>query len=591
MVGSSSKSSSFFSELKRRHVFRVAGVYCATAFVVVQVADIAAPALRLPEWTMTLVFVLALLGFPIAVALAWALEITPEGVRWTGDRTPEPSSPHTAPPPPQSAAAPAERARVAPANGNGKTRLIVLPFRVLRPDAETDFLAFSLPDAITSSLSGIGSLVVRSNLAALRYAGDAPDLAAIASQAEVDVVLTGTLLRVGEHLRVSAQLTDANDGTLIWSQPAQVSLGDLFHLQDQLARRIVDSLQLSLTTRERRLLQQDVPASARAYEFYLRANQVAYEAAQWTTARDLYLQSLELDPEYAPAWARLARCYRLIGKYAADAKTIEENLARSESAFKRALELNPELEIAHSLYAQLELELGRTQGAMVRLIRRASEGGSNADLFAGLVPACRFCGLLEASVAAHERARELDPEIVTSVPHTYMMLADYERAMAEYRTGDIGYLKSAALAMLGRNEEAITLLRRKTEEVDAASTIRPYLISLRALLEGKREECIAAMNQVTDKIRDGEALFYMARQFAHLGETTRAINELRRSVELGFFCYSTLTLDPWLDPLRSEPQFHEVLRLAEQHFRAAERAFSEAGGQTVLKSRTPQMNS
>ena len=132
------------------------------------------------------------------------------------------------------------------------TRFIVLPFRLLRPDAEIDFLGFSLADAITNSLSSLESLVVRSSLAAARFAAAVPDLTAIASELNVDVLLTGTLLRVGEQLRVSVQLVEAPGGGLIWSDTSQVQVGDLFRLQDDLSRRIVESLALPLSGQERR---------------------------------------------------------------------------------------------------------------------------------------------------------------------------------------------------------------------------------------------------------------------------------------------------------------------------------------------------
>ena len=192
---------------------------------------------------------------------------------------------------------------------------MVLPFRLLRPDAEFDFLAFSLADAVTNSLSPLESLVVRSTLAAARFASNAPDLGAIASEANVDVVLSGTLLRVGDALRVSAQLLEAPAGTVLWSHTSQVSLGDIFQLQDALARRIVESLALPLSGREHRALDHDVPSSAKAYEFYLRANPLSHDSGSWEVARDLYLQCLQADPLYAPAWARLGRVYHVIGKY------------------------------------------------------------------------------------------------------------------------------------------------------------------------------------------------------------------------------------------------------------------------------------
>ena len=126
------------------------------------------------------------------------------------------------------------------------TRVVVLPFRVLRPDPEIDFLAFSLPDAITTSLAGIGSLIVRSSATAARFAGEAPDIKALAAEADVDRVVMGTLLRSGDQLRAATQLVEAPGGTLLTSHTVQSPLGDLFRMQDDIARRVVEGLALPL---------------------------------------------------------------------------------------------------------------------------------------------------------------------------------------------------------------------------------------------------------------------------------------------------------------------------------------------------------
>ena len=152
------------------------------------------------------------------------------------------------------------------------TWLIVLPFRVLRPDPETDFLGFSLPDAMASSLAGLRSLGVRSTAGAARF-GDEIDFARIAAEAHVDLVMTGTLLRAGDAIRVTTQLVGAPGGDVLWSHTANAMLRDVFQLQDDLVQRIVSSLSLPLTAREQQLLRHDVPASPTAYEFYLRGNQ------------------------------------------------------------------------------------------------------------------------------------------------------------------------------------------------------------------------------------------------------------------------------------------------------------------------------
>ncbi len=155
------------------------------------------------------------------------------------------------------------------------TRLVVLPFRPLRPDEETDFLAFSLPDAITTSLSGIGSLIVRSSATAAKFARETPDFKALAAEADVDRVVTGTILRSGDQLRVVAQLLEAPGGTVLASHTVQSPLGDLFGLQDDIARRLVDALSLPLGAgTPLPSPSPDAAPNARAYEFYLRGNEI-----------------------------------------------------------------------------------------------------------------------------------------------------------------------------------------------------------------------------------------------------------------------------------------------------------------------------
>jgi eukaryotic-like serine/threonine-protein kinase len=458
-------------------------------------------------------------------------------------------------------------------------RLIVLPFRILRPDADTDFLAFSLPDAITGSVSGLGSLIVRSSLTASRFAGSSLDLKAIATEADVDIVLTGTLLRAGDQIRVSTQLVEAPSGTLIWSQTAQVALREVFQLQDDLVHGIVDALSLSLTAHEHQMLRRDVPANATAYEFYLRANQVARDYANVEVARDLYLRCLELDRRYAPAWARLGRCHWTLAKWGEDPET---HFPRAEEAFRRAFELNPDLSLAHNLHARLEADRGRAQQGMSRLLRRAHVARNDPDLFAGLVHLCRYCGLLEASLAAHQQARRIDPQISTSVAHTCFMMGDYPRVLETAGT-DLSYVGPITLMLMGREGEALALAREAEAHMRPSELLRDILIAQRAMLEGKRNEGLQALEHLlAKKFRDGEGLYYWARNLARLEEPQRALEALGAAVDQGYCCFPTMEGDPWLEPLRAAPEFAAILRRAEQRHQEAISAFLEAGGECVL---------
>lgn len=338
---------------------------------------------------------------------------------------------------------------------------------------------------------------------------------------------------------------------------------------------------------------QSIPKDRKAYELYLRANQLSVQAGDWTRARDMYLEALSLDDTYAPAWARLGRCYRLLAKYAPDLLTGEQSLRDAENAFERALALDPELSMTHSLFAQLEIDLGRAEEAMVRLLARSQVAGADAEIFAGLVQACRFCGLLDASVASFERARRLEPHIRTSIAHTYFMQGRYEDALGEYNNADIGYLEALALAMLGREREAIALLAVR-EKAQRQTLVGPYLASLRAVLEGDRDRARALIEEALSPRsigRDGEAVYYMARQCVRIGDTGRALELLDQTVERGFFCAPVFASDPWLDPLRDHEAFHVLTIRVQTRHRQAVVAFNQTGGGTLLGDQPNQSSS
>jgi TolB-like protein len=462
------------------------------------------------------------------------------------------------------------------------TRLIVLPFRMLRPDPETEFLTFSLPDALTSTLGGLQSLVVRSSMSAARFAGEAVDPRQIGAQADVDAIVTGTLLRSGGEIRVTTQLTSAADGALLWSQAAQTSVGDLFRVQDELTRKIVASLSLPLTNREQQMLRRDVPSNPAAYEYFLRANQLSHDAPQWSVARDLYLQSVEEDPDYAPAWARLGRIHHVMAKY--EPGGTQASLERAEAAFRRALDLNPDLPIAHKLYAQLEVDLGRAHDAMVRLVERAHT--ADPELLAGLVSACRYCGLLDASAAAHARALELEPKIRTSVGHTWFLQADYAR-VATVKIAESPYIVAISLAELGRGHEALPVLVEIEHKLPGR--LRDFAVVARTLLEGREADSVAAVGRILNSdFRDPEGLFYLSRHLARLNQVTPALDLLERVVASGHFCFPAMTRDPWLDSLRKQPAFTTLLRRAEALHQDALEAFERSTyGRTTTVALVP----
>jgi len=457
-------------------------------------------------------------------------------------------------------------------------KLMVLPFRLLRPSEDMQFLTYSLPEAITVSLAGLEKLVVRSSIVASRYSAESLDLQRIASEAEVDVVLTGALLSLGQQLRLTAQLVEVPSGTILWSHTSQATTHELLALHDELVRRIVDSILPSLTADEHQRLQQDRPASPAVYELYLQANEMSRVWENLPPAIKLYERCVELDGAYAPAWARLGRARWLWDKYNFGS---QEGLNAADEAFQKALRLNPDLALAHNLYTHLQVDQGRTLDAMKRLLDRAQRRRTDAEIFAGLGHVLRYCGLLQPALLAHQECRRLDPLISTSVMHTYIMMGEYQRAL-EHSGDDFGYAPGVILAMLGRREEAISILRQ-SESARSWRLGKLYLTSLRALLEDKREESLHASEELRKAtFRDPEGTYYLARQLAYLGAQEQSLEILSKAIERGFYCYPAMVRDPWLDSLRSRAEFTAVLRKAHQLHREASDAFIGAGGDLLL---------
>lgn len=215
---------------------------------------------------------------------------------------------------------------------------------------------------------------------------------------------------------------------------------------------------------------------------------------------------------------------------------------------------------------------------MVRLLRRAKDRPADPDLYAGLTHACRYCGLIAASIAATEQARRLDPRIRTSGAHSHFMIGDYERVL-DFQEGGVPYMRSLALLMLGREAEARASLA--SLDLNTPGRLPVFGRALLHDLEGRREEAMSLLSQQVD-IPDPEGCFYLARGMAHLGYADQALGVLAKCVEDGFFCLAGYTRDPWLDPLRGTPQFGALLRRAEARHRQALISFLNAEGDRIL---------
>jgi tetratricopeptide (TPR) repeat protein len=305
---------------------------------------------------------------------------------------------------------------------------------------------------------------------------------------------------------------------------------------------------------------------------------VSHDPAMLPVAGELYRSALAEDPEFAPAWAKLGRVYRVLAKYGGDDAT--GNLKKADEAFQKSLQLNPDSSVAHNLYTNFEVEsLGRAKEAMARLLGRAGSS-TDPEIFTGLVIACRFCGLIDASLSADRHARRLDPAARTSVMYSHFMRGDWERALSS-DTDALRWVTNWTLPLIGRQDEAIASYL-ELESRPLPGRIRELLRASRLVLENTREDALRVVTTFTQREFDPEGLFFISRMLAQLHETDAALDMLNRVVESGFFCTSIMLCDPWLDPIRTRSRFNDIVRRAEARSRDASDEFRRLGGDRLL---------
>ena len=243
------------------------------------------------------------------------------------------------------------------------------------------------------------------------------------------------------------------------------------------------------------------------------------------------------------------------------------------------LELNPKLSLAHHYYAFLELDLGRSQEAMLRLLERVKRHRADPELLAGLLHALRYCGLLDASVAAFEKAQQLDPNVVTSVCHTFWMLGDTHRAVETERAGDRMMGMLAALRAEQTAPVVAELTRRLEKQTGASQvTTRAFL----AVLERDADAFAPRFDALAKSTRDPENLYYSSLMAAYVGDTERTLATLERAVQGGWLCYATIASEAWLARVRDTSRFRALVAGAKARHEQAATAFRVAGGNQLL---------
>ena len=446
----------FLAELKRRSVFRVAAVYGATAFVVVQAADVLQEALHLPEAFLSGVAVVALLGFPLAIVLAWAFDRTPQGVVRTGSATPEEIAQIVAQPASRrwpsgilavvgvtALAASAWLVLVRGPTGGGvrpgDASIAVLPFANLSGDSETEPFADGLHDDLLTQLSKISALTVISRTSVQEYRNTTKNLRQIAAELGVSTVLEGGVQRAGNQYRINVQLINAATDAHLWAEgySGELTTANIFDVQTDIATSIAAALQANLTVGEREKLDRVPTENLEAYESYQEARNRRryYEDIDLRTADVLASQAIQRDSTFAEAWALKAVIASEMYWFFYDRSDSIVNAADDLS--RHALELAPGLAEGHwargHYYYRTRLDYDR---AMAEVERALDDRPGEADFVSLSGDILRRSGDFRGALARYERSVELaprDPNGFHAVCETLSLLREYEEAEASCR--------------------------------------------------------------------------------------------------------------------------------------------------------------
>lgn len=529
-----------FAELKRRHVFRVMAVYGAVAFVILQIADLAFEPLGLPPWTMTFVLMLSILGFPVAIVLAWAFEQTPEGIRRTEKAAPEEIEALVAEPrhrrwPAGIAALVGVALLVAGAwwmgrsgagaagrgDGTEDVWIAVLPLTIrtlgggaaeTSGDAEQAALfADGMHDDLLTQLSRFGDLNVISRTSVEQFRDTDLDIRDIAARLGVRYVMEGAVEKVGDDIRVNAQLIDASSEGHVWAETYDetMTLDNFFAIRDALTRRIASSLQATLSPEVAARIDERPTENAEAFELYTRGRHLYERGARPDLERaiELFERAVELDPKFAGAYAALASAHgRMV---AFGFVPTSRGQPAAQAAVERALELDPDNADALMGRAIIEWQDGNARAAHRTLDRVLELYPSHADAHATLGRIYDAQGFEKEALEEVERAAALDP-----------------------LSAAIQDLHVEALQSVGRDREALeqasTLMELHPEYEPAAGTLS------RALAEvGRVDEAIETYRQALR--RDPNSIFTnegLAWTLLQTGRQDEALDQIERAAEL-----------------------------------------------------------
>jgi TolB-like protein/Flp pilus assembly protein TadD len=440
----SSRIHDFFSELRRRKVYRLAAGYCVVGWLLIQFATTVFPVLSFPEWVIRLVVVLILAGFPLALICAWAFDIGRAGIKVTPERVSTIS---------QIPVRGARRRNLVAliliglttslvagyfllAAGLGRPReksIAVLPFTNFSNDAANEFFSDGIQDDVLTNLARIGDLKVISRTSVMPYRGQSHNIREIGKTLNVATVLEGSVRREGNRVRINVQLIDATTDQHLWAQVYDRELTDVFAIQSDLAHEIAAALDAKLSRGEQERIENRPTQVGEAYLLYIQANDIFdrpdRQHAELARAETLYEKALQLDPRFVLAHAQLSHLESWI-YYAIE--PVESRKTKARRAAEEAIRLQPDLAEARLALGYVYYYVDRDYQRAMEEFRQACRGLPNdAGVFRAMAAIQRRQGRWNESIASYEKAASLDPRnpiLLENFAMDYLALRDYPAA-------------------------------------------------------------------------------------------------------------------------------------------------------------------
>lgn len=552
-VSDSPAPSGLFAELKRRRVLRVTAVYAVASWVVIQVAVNTFPALQLPDWTVTFVVVLALLGMPITLVLAWAFQITPEGFRRT-ESSPQPGMAATASRRLDARAAgwigvgilaglvfvgaygwfSADAAEGDPAITD--RTIAVLPFANMSAIQENEYFSDGITEDILTQLALIRELSVVSRTSVMKYKGTTLSMPEIGRELGVAYILEGSVRRVGDRVLITAQLIDAAADQHVWAESYDRDLTDIFAVQGDVSAAIARELQASLTPGEQGRIHSRPTDNIEAYDLVLRGRElIGKSRAQNESAVEIIKQAIRLDPGYADAYSALSGAYmQRVQLFGFPPVWADSGVALA----RRAIELTADNAAAHSVLGANLVQLGRSREAHDAYERSLELNPNSSTALNNLGSLEARRGRLDLAFPLLFKARKLDPRSsypALNLASGYAAVGDRDAALRWLeRAADLGHPPVPVRALQatlelhgGRHDSGMKKVEALLTE-NPEDFIAGYAVAWGAAMTGRWErlhEVSESLHRIAPEARPGDepsVRYFHAAALWRTGERARA---------------------------------------------------------------------